>query len=134
MGLIIYATLITAIGIILINFVYEDWAEDIGFFLSILGLVCIIIFVVVIAAVQIPADADLERAVYERKMLEYRLENTGLEGNELLYSDVMDFNKHLYTKKRHAHRFNTGWFVNAKIADNIDYISVGNDIIPGGTK
>lgn len=134
MGLIIYAVLVTAIGFILFWFVHGDWAEDIGLFLAILGLVCVIIMVIVIAVVQIPADADLERAVYEREVLEYRLETTGLDGNELLYSDIVDFNKHLYTTKRHARKFNTGWFVNAKIADNIDYISVGDGIIPGGVK
>lgn len=134
MGLIIYAALVTVIGFILIGLVCEDWAEDIGLFLAITGLVCVIIMIIVIAVVQIPSDADLERAVYERKMLEYRLETTGLDGNELLYSDIVDFNKHLYTMKRHARKFNTGWFVNTKIADNIDYISVGDGIIPGGVQ
>ena len=61
-------------------------------------------------------------------MLEYRLENDGLGiGNELLYNDIVEFNKELKDAKYYANNLWTNWFVNNEIA-KIDYIEVkGNN-------
>lgn len=133
MGWMIIFAALTAIGFILALCCYNsEFATDLGIVLAVTGLACLSISGVIIGCVQLPAESDLRKAKYEKQVLEYRLETNDLEGNELLYSDILDFNKSLYTKKYYAHKFMTGWFVNGQIADSVDYISIGNGIVPGG--
>ena len=73
----------------------------------------------------INADIDYEKAIYERDVLEYRLEhlNENMTGNELLYNDIVEFNNRLRYTKEWADSPWTNWFFNQKIAD-IGYIEL----------
>ena len=71
-------------------------------------------------------DVDYEKAIMQREVLVYRLENGGdyYTGNEELFNEVLDFNKMLYDSKRLSDNPWFNWYWNDKIADNIDYIQL----------
>lgn len=73
---------------------------------------------------------DYEQAVYEKEVLEYRLDQikqgNSVTGNELVYNDVVEFNNELRSIKKWANNPWTSWFNNDLIADNIDYIEIPN--------
>lgn len=127
MGLTFIFIIVAAVGFVLALF----W-EDLGLFLSAIGIIGLSVCIVIVSFVQIPKTKDYVEAVYDKQALAFRLENEGLAGNEMLHSDIMKFNKSLYNKKYHAHKFMTGWFVNPYIADNIDYIDIGEGVVPNG--
>ena len=85
----------------------------------------LIISLIVIMFVQIPAQKDYEAMLYEKEVLEYRLENQDnvLNGNELLYQDITEFNNDLRNCKYWADNLWLNWFFNQKIA-TIDYIDL----------
>lgn len=89
---------------------------------------CCLIFV---CASQIDGSLSYESKLYERAVLEYRLEQgEGIAGNELLYADATSFNKDLRVYKLLANSPWTNWFVSSKLA-SIDYISlpgVGSEV------
>lgn len=76
-------------------------------------------------SVQIPKEKDYQQAVYEKQVIEYRLENKdeNIVGNELLYKDIVEFNNNLRQHKRYADNFWIGIFHNDKIA-TIEYIEI----------
>ena len=124
MLIIITLAAITIFGVALIAF-------D-GYYDSLLGVTCAIIggtFLVttltLIALVQIPAETDYQKAVYQKEILEYRLENANenIVGNELLYNDIVEFNNNLISVKKWSKNYWVNWFYNAKIA-TIDYIKI----------
>ena len=104
-----------------------DWEDILGGIST--GVVIVVGFAlfvetIMVACVQIPAKHDYEKVLMEKEMLEYRLENDSLGvGNELLYNDIVEFNKELKDVKYHANNPWTNWFVNGYIAE-IDYIEV----------
>lgn len=132
MGLTFIFIIAAAVGLVLALNCYLDFWEDLGLFLSAIGLVGLSVCIMIVIFVQIPRERDYIVATYERSALEYRLENEGLEGNEMLHSDIIEFNKSLYTKKYHTGRFMTGWFVNSRIAEGLDYIDIGEGVVPNG--
>lgn len=71
------------------------------------------------------ADIDYEKTIYERDVLEYRLEqlDENMTGNELLYNDIVEFNNELRYTKKWADSPWTSWFFNQKIAD-VEYIEL----------
>lgn len=73
----------------------------------------------------INADLDYEKTIYERDVLEYRLEHSdeNMVGNELLYNDIVEFNNRLRHTKEWADSPWISWFFNQKIAD-IEYIEL----------
>lgn len=73
----------------------------------------------------INADIDYEKTIYERDVLEYRLEHSdeNMTGNELLYNDIVEFNNRLRHTKEWVDSPWTSWFFNQKIAD-IEYIEL----------
>lgn len=75
-------------------------------------------------------NIQYEKAVYEKEVLEYRLDQieqgNSVTGNELVYNDVVEFNNDLRSTKRWANNPWTSWFNNDLIADNIDYIEIPN--------
>lgn len=93
----------------------------------ILGGVSLLFYVVIIICCRIPINRDYNDAVYEKQVLEYRLDNldtVGAQtGNELLYNDIVEFNKELRHAKRYVDNPWIGWFVNEKIA-GLDYIEI----------
>lgn len=75
---------------------------------------------------QVTKDVEYEQKLYEKQILEYRLENCeDLYGNELLYADITKFNNELRNTKHWANNLWTSWFYNDKVA-TIDYIEIGN--------
>lgn len=73
----------------------------------------------------INANLDYENTIYERDVLEYRLEqlDENMTGNELLYNDIVEFNNRLRHTKEWADSPWISWFFNQKIAD-IEYIEL----------
>lgn len=104
-----------------------EYTDGIGFWsviLSICSAIALIACLAYIAMIQIPAKKDYEKVLYEKQVLEYRLENNELGiGNELLYHDIVEFNKELKDVKYYANNLWTNWFTNGYIAE-IDYIEV----------
>ena len=120
--------IIGILGIIgTVNCWFDDYNDAIGFWsgiLSIISSISIIVCLAWIATIQIPAKKDYEKALYEKQVLEYRLEiNESGIGNELLYHDIVEFNKELKDVKYYANNLWTNWFANGYIAE-IDYIEV----------
>lgn len=75
---------------------------------------------------QVNKQIDYEKALYEKQVLEYRLENCeDLQGNELLYADITAFNNKLRNTKYWANNLWTSWFYNDKVV-TIDYIEIGD--------
>ena len=73
-------------------------------------------------------DIDYQNASYEREVLEYRLDHREDEfpGNEMLYSDIINFNNKLRSQKKWVNNPWTNWFNNEKIAA-LDYIELGDE-------
>ena len=96
-----------------------------GFICTFTGGLCLVIALTIIALVQIPAKTDYQKAVYQKEVLEYRLENANenIVGNELLYNDIVEFNNDLTSVKKWSANPWTSWFNNAKIA-TINYIEI----------
>ena len=111
---------------------WEDVLGGISLILSCIFGTALLIELGLILCVQIPAKNDYEKALMQREMLEYRLENDGLGiGNELLYNDIVEFNKELKDAKYYIDNLWTNWFVNGYIAE-IDYIEVKENNIGNG--
>lgn len=87
--------------------------------------VVLIVEIVAILCVQIPKQHNYEAFLYEKEVLEYRLENynDNIVGNELLYNDIVEFNQNLRCAKRYHNNLWTNWYVNGKIA-SVDYIDI----------
>lgn len=116
------------LGIALGALIYKDWAPEWfdwgSFALALVGVAgtigCVILIIVNLCYVNI----DYEDKVAERQMLEYRIENyEDAVGNELLYDDIVEFNKDLRHTKRFYNSPWTNWFNNWKVAE-IDYIGI----------
>lgn len=124
----LFFVLLIILGVVLINKCYDDFLGSIAFGAGIIG---IILCLLIIAVVQIPKQAKYEKAVMRREMLEYRLEHKEDEqsGNELLYSDILQFNQNLYSAKKWSKNLWVNWFWNEKIAelDYIDYLEADGD-------
>lgn len=90
-------------------------------FISIIAMACI-------AIVQIDKDIDYQNYMYEKEMLEYRIENMedNVVGNEMIYDDVVEFNNELRGIKKYANSPFTNWFFNERVAA-IDYIEINNE-------
>ena len=79
-----------------------------------------------ILPVKINEDIDYQSALYEKEVIEYRIDNMSdnVVGNEMLYNDVVEFNNELRRTKKLANNPWVSWFYNQKIA-LIDYIKIG---------
>ena len=73
-------------------------------------------------------DLDYQNALHEREVIEYRLDHMSenITGNEMLYSDIVNFNNKLRSQKKWANNPWTNWFNNEKIAE-LDYIELGGE-------
>lgn len=102
--------------------------EELASILFFAGCIGTLICVLLIMRAQIPKQAHYEKAVMQRDMLEYRLEHRESEqiGNELLYSDVLEFNQDLYSVKKWSKNPWVNWFWNNKIAE-LDYIDIDKE-------
>lgn len=73
-------------------------------------------------------DLDYQNALHEREVIEYRLDHMkeNITGNEMLYSDIVEFNNMLRSQKKWANNPWTNWFNNEKIAE-LDYIELDSE-------
>ena len=102
----------------------DELASAILVLCSLIYFVIYVSIIVIILSIQIPAKKDYEKALMQKEMLEYRLENDNIGiGNELLYNDIVKFNQELKDTKYYANNLWTNWFVNDYIA-KIDYIEI----------
>ena len=118
------------IGIVLINarldnYKIEDCINGIGAALMTLGILfSCTCFAIIIGQVS-AREIDYQNTLYEKEMLEYRIEHMeeNITGNEMLYSDIVEFNNELRRVKKWANNSWTNWFNNQKVA-TIDYIEL----------
>jgi hypothetical protein len=127
MILLTIAIVLLALGIMFAIISNNEW-WDTMFILSISTVIVssmfLLIFGVVSLGVQINADAVYQEAVYSKKVLEYRLEQKlDVVGNELLYSDIVEFNNMLRREKIWSSNPWVGCLHNSKVA-SIDYIEL----------
>ena len=104
------------------------WQTSYGFGITIVSGLFIVICGLIALFTQSFKDVEYEKAIMQREVLVYRLENGGdyYTGNEELFNEVLDFNKMLYNSKRLSDNPWFNWYWNDKIADNIDYIQLPN--------
>lgn len=95
--------------------------------LCMLSTIGLLICLVIIALTQIPRQIVYEEHLYNKEMLEYRLEHRdeNIVGNEMLYKEITEFNNDLRCHKHYADNLWVNWFNNQLIAE-IDYIEVGD--------
>ena len=108
-----------------ISYNAQDTITGIGIVCLVLGGVIGMITGGISIGTVINADLDYENTIYERDVLEYRLEqlDENMTGNELLYNDIVEFNNNLRYTKEWADSPWTSWFFNQKIVD-IEYIEL----------
>ena len=109
------------------KYIAPEWLHPIGCSLIVLFSVASV-FAAAILFVNLTAkDTDYEAALYEKQVLEARLEQLENSpysiGNEYLYHDIVEFNNELRSVKKWANNPWTSWFNNEKIA-SIDYVDI----------
>lgn len=117
------------VGIILIVIGRDDWDVNVktilGILLTLIGGVVLVILSVLAIIAAATKDKVYQDMLYQRKVLEYRLshEEENTIGNELLYSDIVEFNNELRSDKTYSDNIWINWFFNDKVA-TIDYIEI----------
>lgn len=101
--------------------------EFISILLIVIGIFGSMVSGALIAANYADYDVAYQNKLFEKELLEYRIENMydNLTGNEMLYNDILEFNSSLRSTKKFANSPWTNWFNNQDIAA-IDYIELGN--------
>ena len=104
---------------------YSDFIFGIGMTLTFISSIAILIVSISIIDTQVNKEVNYQNALYEKMVLEYRLDNIedNLTGNEMIYNDIVTFNNELRSVKKWANSPWTNWLYNEKIAI-IDYIEV----------
>lgn len=125
-------TLIT-IGVIIGAAVCLHISDEFCSFLPFVTGVLLMVTALFVAAIigigivdtQVNRDINYQNKLHEREMLEYRIEHIeeNITGNEMLYSDIAEFNNELRSTKKWANSPWTNWFYNQDIA-TIDYIEI----------
>ena len=97
-------------------------------------IMCCLSLVILITAgittlfVQSLKEVNYYNARYEKSVLEYRQEADGGADNDLLYREIVEFNKNLRETKFWANNFWTNCFNNDMIA-SLDYIELQAPVI-----
>lgn len=136
-SILLFIVLITIGTIMLIigvrdtyNFSWQtnDVLQNIGIMLTLIGIFAEIICAAGIIGNRIGYDIDYQNTLYEREVLEYRLDHreNDFPGNEMLYNDIVEFNNKLRSQKKWANNPWTNWFNNEKIAA-LDYIVLSGE-------
>ena len=120
--IILIALVICGGMLIVFNKYHESF---VGTMFMVLGAVSLAFAVGLIASEQIGAENNYQKTMYQKEVLEYRLQNQdeNIVGNELLYNDIVEFNNNLRDVKKWSANPWTSWFNNAKIA-TINYIEI----------
>lgn len=121
------------IGVVIVAFVClniahrtsNDLVFGIGIVLALFGLFGVLFAGSAIIDVNVNKDIYYQNTIYEKEMLEYRIDNMedNIVGNEMLYNDIVEFNNSLRGVKKWANSLWTNWFFNEDIA-TIDYIEL----------
>lgn len=114
------------VGCVLIHYgAVNENALFAGAFLVVVFTLIGIVLGIWILCVRSTWELDYENKLYEKQVLEYRLEQVddNITGNEMLYNDIVAFNNGLRETKRWANSPWTNWFFNKDIA-TIDYIDI----------
>ena len=95
----------------------------VGYGLIIIGAITSVVLATAIITVQTTKEINYQSALYEKEVIEYRLENKDKNDifNEHLYKDIIEYNNKLRKAKKMSENLWTNWFVNDKLAE-IDYI------------
>lgn len=103
---------------------YNDMIDLIGFLLVVVGTVGLGICLTMIIVAHIGVDAQLQALQNTHDMLVYRLEhiNELPAGNEMLYSEITEFNNQLYRNIINSQNPWISWFYNSAF-NNIPLIS-----------
>lgn len=103
----------------------SDFCLVFGIINSVIGTIGLIFCLCFILGNQINKNLTYEERIYEKYILEYRLEhkNEDIVGNEMLYNDIVKFNNSLRFSKKYKDSLWLNWFINEQVA-NIDYIEV----------
>lgn len=103
---------------------YNDMIDLIGFLLVVVGTVGLGICFIMIIVAHIGVDAQLQALQNTHDMLVYRLEhiNELPAGNEMLYSEITEFNNRLYENIINSQNPWISWFYNSTF-NNIPLIS-----------
>lgn len=96
------------------NHWFNDGIEIIGFLLIVIGSIGVGICLVVIIVAHINVEALLQSLQNTRDILVYRLEhiNELPAGNEMLYSEITEFNNRLYENIINSQNPWINWFYN----------------------
>lgn len=107
---------------------FYDLVLGFGLILTILFSITSFCVVIGIIDVQINEDICYQNKLYEREMLEYRIDSKedDIIGNEMLYNDIVEFNNSLRSVKKYANNPFTSWFYPEDVA-MIDYIDISCD-------
>lgn len=102
---------------------YNDMIDLIGFLFVVAGAVSLGICLVMIIVAHINVDAHLQALQNTRDMLIYRLEHVNElpVGNEMLYSEITEFNNQLYENIINSRNPWINWFYNSEF-NNIPLI------------
>lgn len=125
--LIVVAILAIGIGLVIYGnkHCYSDAPEVIGVILIFLAVFASFFVIGFLIGAHADADIDYQDKLYEKEMLEYRINNAdeNIVGNEMLYNDIVEFNNELRRTKKFINSPWLNWFNNAKIA-SMDYIEI----------
>lgn len=110
---------------IIVDRTNSDLAFVIGLILTIIAIFTSLIVGVAIIDVNVNKEVNYQNKLYEREMLEYRIDNmeNNIVGNEMLYNDIIEFNNELRSVKKWANNPWTNWFYSQDVA-SIDYIEL----------
>ena len=110
------------------SFETRNTIDSIQFIASFIGSIVTVICITVIVLNTICHDIDYQNRLYEKEIIEYRIERIeeNITGNEMLYNDIVKFNNELRNIKKWANNPWTSWFNNQDIA-TIDYIEISDN-------
>lgn len=124
------------IGVVIVAFVclnianrtFNNLVFGIGITLALFGLFGALFAGIAIIDVNVNKDIYYQNTLYEKEMLEYRIDNMedNIVGNEMLYNDIVEFNNELRSVKKWAYNPFTNWFYVKEIAA-IDYVELDMD-------
>lgn len=112
------------IGKILLDKMYDELLPVLSLVIGVVGTVLCGLFLLINLMVM---DVNYQNKLEEKSMLEYRIQKgEEIAGNELLYSQVVDFNNDLRSTKILSKNPWVNCFNNWKIAE-IDYIEIDKE-------
>ena len=120
----ILAVLLLIAGITLLAIdSYNDVSLGCGLAGVFIGGIMTLVCIGLLLGKQINKEIDYQNALYEKEVLEYRIDNmdNDITGNEMLYNDIVEFNNELRSAKKWANNPFVNWFWNEDIA-TIDYV------------